>query len=259
MVIGRQHLILKENSINSSLTLSVGNHFVSISILDTSSQELLLSKHKNFKNFVKTELLDSEVDIFLNENNVNDFNIEDVKLIQENDFYVLVPEELYSVKEKSTYLKYNTVINKDDFICCDDIDQLNLKNVFIPYVNINNYMVDKFKNINYYHFNSLLIKKAYGNKEKDGNFIVYVNEKKIKIIIFNEESLLFFNSYSIDSNLDAIYYILLTLKEHELEIISTQINFIIDCENSDLIPNSKKFFNKIKIINDRVKINFLNE
>ena len=52
MVIGRQHLILKENSINSSLTLSVGNHFVSISILDTSSQELLLSKHKNFKNFV---------------------------------------------------------------------------------------------------------------------------------------------------------------------------------------------------------------
>ena len=88
MVIGRQHLILKENSINSSLTLSVGNHFVSISILDTSSQELLLSKHKNFKNFVKTELLDSEVDIFLNENNVNDYNIEDVKLIQENDFFV---------------------------------------------------------------------------------------------------------------------------------------------------------------------------
>ena len=178
MVIGRQHLILKENSINSSLTLSVGNHFVSISILDTSSQELLLSKHKNFKNFVKTELLDSEVDIFLNENNVNDFNVEDVKLIQENDFYVLVPEELYSEKEKSTYLKYNTVINKDDFICCDDIDQLNLKNVFIPYVNINNYMVDKFKNINYYHFNYLLIKKAYSNREKDGNFIVYVNEKK---------------------------------------------------------------------------------
>jgi hypothetical protein len=256
MVIGRQHLILKENSINSSLTLSVGNHFVSISILDTSSQKLLLSKHKNFKNFVKTELLDSEVDIFLNENNVNDFNIEDVKLIQENDFYVLVPEELYSEKEKSTYLKYNTVINKDDFICCDDIDQLNLKNVFIPYVNINNYMVDKFKNINYYHFNSLLIKKAYSNREKDENFIVYVNEKKIKIIIFNEEGLLFFNSYSIDSNLDAIYYILLTLKEHELEIISTQINFIIDCENSDLISNSKRFFNKIKIINDKLKINF---
>ena len=95
--------------------------------------------------------------------------------------------------------------------------------------------------------------------EKDGNFIVYVNEKKIKIIIFNEEGLLFFNSYSIDSNLDAIYYILLTLKEHELEIISTQINFIIDCESSDLISNSKRFFNKIKIINDRLKINFLNE
>ena len=120
-------------------------------------------------------------------------------------------------------------------------------------------MVDKFKNINYYHFNSLLIKKAYSNREKDGNFIVYVNEKKIKIIIFNEEGLLFFNSYSIDSNLDAIYYILLTLKEHELEIISTQINFIIDCENSDLISNSKRFFNKIKIINGRLKVNFLNE
>ena len=259
MVIGRQHLILKENSLNSYLTLSVGNQFLSLSISDTLSNKILYFKHKSFKDFVKTELLDSELDIFLNENNINDFNIEDVKLIQENDFYVLVPNELYDSSEKSTYLKYNTEINKNDFICSDDIDELNIKNVFIPYVNVNNYMVDKFKNIEYYHFNSLLIKKTYNETKKDQSFFVYVNVKKIKIIIFKDDCLLFFNSYTIESNLDTIYYILLILKDQNLEITTTQINFIIDCENSDLISVSQSFFNKVQVINNESKINFLME
>ena len=66
--------------------------------------------------------------------------------------YTLVPKELYDKDEKKTYLKYNTKVNDSDYISDDEINELNIKNVYIPYVNVNNLLVDKFRNINYSYF-----------------------------------------------------------------------------------------------------------
>ena len=254
-VIGLQHLILKENKNKKvNLELSLGNHFISLFSKDPESESFQYSR-KDFEKRIKTNALTSTLNSFLKENNINYENVENIKLYQENDLFTLVPEELFDEKEKKTYLKYITKVKKTDFISNDNIEELKIKNVYIPYVNINNFLVDIFKNIDYYHFNSILIKKVFHIKN-DKSFFAYVDNNKLKIIIFNKDELIFFNSYEIESETDIIYFLLLSIKEKGLEIKETQINFILDKKNDLLLEIADKFFDNFEIINDK-KIDFI--
>ena len=254
-VIGLQHLILKENKNKKvDLELSLGNHFISL-FTKSSESEIFHYSRKDFEKIIKTDTLTSALTSFLEENNIDFENIENVKLYQENDLFALVPEQLFDEKEKKTYLKYITKVKNTDFISNDNIEELKIKNVYIPYVNINNYLVDIFKNIDYYHFNSILIKKIFHIKN-DKSFFAYVDNKKVKIIIFKKDELIFFNSYEIKSETDVIYYLLLSIKEKGLEIKETQINFILDKKNELLLEIADKFFDNFEIISDK-KIDFL--
>ena len=255
MVIGPQHLILKENKNKKvDLELSLGNHFISLFTKDPES-EIYHHSRKDFEKIIKTDLLTTTLNSFLKENNINYEYIENVKLYQENDLFTLVPDELFDEKEKKTYLKYTAKVKNTDFISNDSIEELKIKNVYIPYVNINNFLVDIFKNIDYYHFNSILIKKIFRIKN-DKSFFAYVDNNKVKIIIFNKDELIFFNSHEIKSETDVIYFLLLSIREKGLEVKETQINFILDKKNELLLEIADKFFDNLEIINDK-KIDFL--
>ncbi len=253
--IGLQHLILIENKNKQvNLELSVGNHFISFITKDITSNSVFHCR-KNFEKILETESLTSTIKLFFEKNDLNPNIVANVKLFLENDLFTLVPDELFDEKEERTYLKYITRVKKNDFISNDNIEELKIKNVYIPYVNVNNFLVDKFKNINYYHFNSVLIKKIFKIRDNK-SFFAYVDNKKVKIIIFNKDNLVFFNSYEINTGADIVYFILLTLKEKDLNVDETLINFIIDSKNDDLYDLANKFFNNFKIINDK-KTDFL--
>ena len=125
MVIGLQHLILKENKYNQlNLELSVGNHYISLSAKDHNSDEIVIHKRKNFSKKIDTNSLNTILLNFLNENSIDFKIVENVNLYQENDLYTLVPKELYDKDEKKTYLKYNTKVNDSDYISDDEINEL---------------------------------------------------------------------------------------------------------------------------------------
>ena len=257
MVIGLQHLILKENRVNQqNLTLSVSANFISLSVRDYLSNNLLKFDKKIFKTPLSVENINEEIQILLNSNNYENQKFDKIKLIQENNFFALVPDELYSSKEKTTYLKFKTEIKDDDFVAVDNLNNFKIKNVYIPYVNVNNYLVDLFNHIDYYHYNTELINKLFEIKTNE-QFFVNVNNGKIKIVLFNEDSLGYFNSYDIENSSDIIYYILLTLKEYNLEINKTEIVYIIDHDYDNLFDMSSNFFDNYKILNEDFQGDFL--
>ena len=257
MVIGLQHLILKENRANQqSLTLSVSTNFISLSLRDYFSNNLLKFDKKVFQIPLSVENINEEIQKLLDSNNYENRKFDKIKLIQENNFFVLVPEELYSLKEKTTYLKFKTEIKDDDFVAVDNLNNFKIKNVYIPYVNVNNYLVDLFNHIDYYHYNTELINKLFEIRTNE-QFFVNVNNGKIKIVLFNEDSLAYFNSYDIENSSDIIYYILLTLKEYNLEINKTEIVYIIDHNYDNLFDMSSNFFDNYKILNEDFQGDFL--
>ena len=178
----------KYNQLN--LELSVGNHYVSLSAKDHNSHEIVIHKRKNFSKKIDTNSTNTILHNFLDENSIDFKIVENVNLYQENDLYTLVPKELYDKDEKKTYLKYNAKVNDNDYISHDEINELNIKNVYIPYVNVNNLLVDKFRNINYFHFNSVLLKKIFHSKGTK-TFFAHVSTNKLKLIIFKNKELNF--------------------------------------------------------------------
>lgn len=256
MVIGLQHLILKENNNQTNLTLSVGLNSISLSVYDLPSGKLIKFDKVAFSNPLSIEGTLDELKDLLNKNDLDFKKIENIKLFQQNNLSVLVPSELYSEKQKSTYLKYNTQIRNDDFIAVDNLNNLKIKNIYIPYININNYLVDLFKNIEYFHYDSELLNKLYEIRRNE-EFFVHVDNRQIKIVVFKNDTLNFFNSYEIDNSTDIIYYILLVLKEKKLNIDKTEINYITDYEYDDLSKISDNFFGNHKVLNRNYEADFL--
>ena len=255
--IGLQHLILEENrSSQRNLTISVSTNFISLSVSDFSTDNLIDFKKKIFENPLSVENITDELKTILDNSNLENENFNKIKLIQENDLFVFVPDELYSSKEKKNYLKFNTKIQENDYLSVDDIDKLKIKNVYIPYINVNNLLVDKFKNIEYYHFNTELLKKIDEIRVNE-QYFVHIEKGKIKIVVFKKDELKFFNSFEIENNSDIVYYILLTLKEQKLELEKTKINYIIDFNYDELNEFSNNFFDNHKILNKKFKTDFL--
>ena len=256
MGIGLQHLILKENNNQTNLTLSVGLNSISLSVFDLASGELIKFDKSNFNNPLSIDRMLNELKDILNKNELDFKKFENIKLLQQNNLSVLVPGELYSEKQKRTYLKYNTQIRNDDFIAVDNLNNLKIKNIYIPYININNYLVDLFKNIEYFHYDTELLNKLYKIRRNE-EFFVHVDNRQIKIIFFENDKLIFFNSYEIDNSSDIIYYVLLVLKEKKLNIDKTEIIYIYDYEYDDLSNISDKFFGNHKILNRNYEGDFL--
>ena len=67
-----------------------------------------------------------------------------VTIVHNNDLSTLVPEELFNKNHVADYLKFNSKILKSDFIAYDSILENSSVNVYVPYININNYIYDKF-------------------------------------------------------------------------------------------------------------------
>ncbi len=62
MVIGLQHLILKENNYNQkNLTISVSTNFISLSESDFSTDSLITFKKKSFDNPISVENITGEL------------------------------------------------------------------------------------------------------------------------------------------------------------------------------------------------------
>ena len=81
----------------------------------------------------------------------------EVKLIYYNRTSTLVPSDLFDRKNSLNYMKYNTSIRIDDIAANDHVLNHEINNVYIPNIDINNYIFEKFKTFDFYHYSSLII------------------------------------------------------------------------------------------------------
>ena len=86
MVIGLQHLILKESKQNSfNLNLTVGKKYISSALWDSAFDNLIKF---SFKQFTNIESLDNEIGVFLENNDIKKFDYENQKILGLNTPYV---------------------------------------------------------------------------------------------------------------------------------------------------------------------------
>ncbi|WP_225035768.1 DUF3822 family protein [Winogradskyella sp. SM1960] len=194
----------------------------------------ILNKTENTIEFLKTVPFDQKstpteilnhLKAELSSNTVfsEDFNA--VLVIHQNELATLVPEELYNAEHKADYLKFNSKILRNDFITEDTISANNSVNVYVPYVNINNYIFETFGEFVYKHASSVLINSHLQHLETVDEPIVYININKntVEVVVTKENKLQLFNNFEYHSKEDFIYYILFVFEQLKLDTETTLV------------------------------------
>lgn len=162
-----------------------------------------------------------------------------ILVIHKNELSTIVPSALFNEDNLADYLKFNNKILSTDYVAFDQIDLNDSVNVYIPFMNINNYLYERFGEFTYKHFSTVLIEQVL-NAEKNAEkpkMYVNVSNENFEIVIVANGKLQFYNSFEYTTKEDFIYYILFTAEQLKLNPESFELIFTGNIDSKDDLYN----------------------
>jgi len=153
---------------------------------------------------------------------------DEIVILHSNNLSTFVPTALFDAEYLGSYLQFNTKVFETDFFAFDELPTYEMNNVYIPYVNMNNYFIDQYGAFDYKHANTVLIQKLLevSKNNEERKMFVYVSDTHFEIVIIQNQKLQLFNSFDYKTPEDFIYYILFTAEELHLNPESFQLELI---------------------------------
>jgi len=216
-----QKIIQTNNKIDQSknfiLSIQVSLSGLSFCVLESNSNSVTYFKQfkfdkKNTPAEVLTQLalcLDTEEELQPNFQNIN--------VIHENELSALVPKSLFNEEHLADYLKFSTKILDTDYISYDEVIVNESFNVYVPYVNINNFLYERFGRFIFKHYSTILIETILNlEKSSTSKMYVHVSDFHFEIVIVENKKLKLYNTFEYHTKEDFIYYILFTAEQLQL-------------------------------------------
>lgn len=151
-------------------------------------------------------------------------NVGSVKVIHAVNEYTAVPSDLFDSRKASDFLKFNTRILSNDFIAWDQIGEFKVHMVYIPLVNINNFLFDTFGTFDYYHSSTVWLRmiKSIDDGKKTRAY-VHIKDRHYSLLIINGGRLLLLNDYPYSTPEDYLYYLLFSFEQLGLSPEETEL------------------------------------
>jgi len=243
------------------LSIQIGLNGLSFSIFDNSSNNV--SSLKSFtKDRILTpmELLDY-LKFVVDTEHLKSKSFDSVTIIYKNELSTLVPKELFNEEHIADYLKFNNKILPTDYISFDELNDQTV-NVFVPLVNINNFVYDTFGTFTYKHFSTVYIDYVMKHlvNYQETKMFVNVDENLFEILVVKDGKMIFFNTFNYSTEEDFIYYILFTAEQLKLnpEVFSLVFTGNIE-EDSPLFSITYKYVRHVSIEKPKFSINVEND
>ena len=232
--------IILENTKDIKLSIQFHLDGFSFCITDNSTGDIVYFFKKLFEEKQMTpEILMQKVNAQFKEDTYLQKDFSSILVIHENNLSTLVPNKYFSEDKLVEYLNFNIKTLATDYIAFDEIQEMNAKNVYVPYVHINNYLFQNFGTFEYKHHTTVLIEKllSLGHYEEKK---VYVNvaSKNFDVIVIQNKQLKFSNTFHFETKEDFIYYILFTFEQLKLDVEKIELYFCGDIELESEIDNS---------------------
>ena len=224
---------------NQELSIQLSLSGLSFCILQRDTNTISALKEVSFeKKLNPIEVQDQLEHLFSTEQILQD-PFSKVYLIHENEISSLVPKPLFQDHCLADYLKFNTKILKSDFITFDTIEINDSINVYVPYVNINNFIYDKFGAFTFKHFSTILIQQILLIEKHTETPKVYahISSNHFEIVIIEKGKLILYNTFEYTTKEDFIYYILFTAEQLNLNPETLNLTFIGDVVKDDDLYN----------------------
>ena len=200
------------------LAIQVSLNGLSFTTFDTlTNKPLALQKIEMGKVNVTTKIEDLFAEAFQNHPELK-AGYDEIVIVHSNNLSTFVPTALFDEEYLGSYLQFNTKVFETDFFAFDELTNYEMNNVYIPYVNMNNYFIDQFGTFDYKHANSILIEKLLdiSKNNEELKMFVHVSDSHFEIVIIQNQKLQLYNSFDYKTPEDFIYYILFTAEQLQL-------------------------------------------
>ena len=231
-VIKKSSTISLRDTKDTKLSIQFNLDGFSFCITDNTSEEILYFYEYLFKEKkITPESLLKKIEELFKTDSYLQKDFSSVSVVHQNNLSCLVPNTYFSENKLSEYLNFNIKTLTSDFITFDDIQSIKAKNVYIPYVNINNFLFQNFGEFEYKHHLTIFIEKLISINNSDEK-VVYVNvsSDSFDVVVIQNKQLYFSNSFSFETKEDFIYYILFTFEQLKLDVEEIQLYFTGDIE-----------------------------
>ena len=240
---------------STNLLIKLGSYNLSLILSDTKGNIIQYISEK-FEEKVEPKKLSEKLDLVINKSEIINSNVIKVKLIVLNKLSSLVPLNLFQEELSLEYLKFNSQLIDGDFAAHDLIDEIEAVNVFLPFVNVNNYLLEKFGSFNYYHYSTILIKKLIKyDSSKEISIYANIQSNNFHVIILKNKKLIYYNIFDFKEKEDILYFLLFVLKQNKIDQNKHKLSMLGKIKKeSETYLLLTKFINNIEILNPKEEI-----
>ncbi|MEX1382659.1 DUF3822 family protein [Lutibacter sp.] len=144
-----------------------------------------------------------------------------------NNLITQVPLPFFNKKNLKNYLQKTIKVLDNDYITYDEINNSEIVNIYIPFVNINNFLLDIYGSFIFKHSSTVLIETLLNQFKNQGEDYCFVNVSNLnfEIVVLKNKNLELYNCFTFKTKEDFIYYILFTAEQ--LNLNPEEFNLIL--------------------------------
>lgn len=146
------------------------------------------------------------------------YDFKKILVYYKNDLYTLVPNAFFDEGNLASYLNHTIKTYPTDLFAFDELDSIDAKLVYIPYININNFLFQNYGEFEFNHYQSLLTEKLVRINPPNAMYMYAdVENNSLNITVLKGKEVSLINSFQITSATDCLYYILFTAEQLNID------------------------------------------
>ncbi len=173
-----------------------------------------------------------------------------------NKLSALVPKPLFDEEKLKDYVNFNTKVYASDYLVSDEIKNHDIVSVYIPYTNINNFLLDYFKEFDFKHYSNILIDSLFSIYKYSlvPHVFAHINNNHFEIIVISNKKLQLYNTFEFSTKEDFIYYVLFTAEQLKLNPEKFELVLLGDIEKDDeLYEIAYTYIRNVSLLENRSK------
>src|SRR5690606_28179394 len=201
------------------LSIQISLSGLSFCILNSSKSEIEYLKRVDFKSKLTPEAVLEELQNFISSQPLLDQTFENVLVLFQNELSNFVPEAFFEEQNAADYLKFSSKIIKTDFISHDKIEAIASINVFVPYINVNNYLFEVYGEFEYKHASTIFLEEILETEDNSSDNKMYLNVAPFhfEMAVVKKDKLQLYNTFDYYTKEDFIYFVLFSIEQLKLD------------------------------------------
>ena len=233
---GQKNMVITNNDITQKtykkLSIQVSLSGLSFCVFDAITNKII---HNSTIYFEKNKVVEEQLWRTFVDNSILTQRYDKIIVLHNNNLNSFVPSSLFDPNYLASYLQYNTKVFETDFFTYDTISPYEINNIYVPFVNINNFLLDQYESFEYKNSNSILVRKLLdlSKNREEKQIFVHIQKNTFELVIVKNQELLLFNSFNYTSPEDLIYFILFSCEQLQLNPETIVVKILGNCSEDD--------------------------